>query len=287
MSDWIPPYFSKLGKKVTDLLGDKFTTDNEIKTINKSENGMTLESSFNGDTAVTGTSKITFKKECCEVEGVFKTAGEVNLKATTKKLQPGLEVSVQGKSKKQQLILNAKYAQPFYATCFSLTHNLDASTLVDANLMLGFDGLSVGISGQLDALSDQKLTDYNCGAEYTQSDLTVSLYTQNLGNKIVASYWQKLSGACCLGASLKMDPDCTEDGKEGNHCLTVGVDYKLDSATTLAVKGDTNGTVCTKIEHILSNPRLKLGIGASFDSKKTTNVLTADSFGVSCTFGEF
>jgi hypothetical protein len=62
MADWIPPHYSKLGKKVKDLLGKTFDIKNELKTINKSANGVTLESSFNGDTAVTGTSKGTYKK---------------------------------------------------------------------------------------------------------------------------------------------------------------------------------------------------------------------------------
>jgi len=282
MSDWIPPHLSKLGKKVKDLLNKTFEIKNELKTVNKSANGVTLESSFNADTDVTGTSKGTIKKDCCECEGVFKTAGEVNLKVTTKKLSPGLEVSLQGKSKKHQVILNAKYAQPFYATSATLTHNLDSNTLLDGELMLGYDGLSVGVSGQLDVLSDEKLTDYNCGAEFTQKDLTLSFFTQNAG-KITASYWQKLSDDCCLGASLNMDPNSTEDP----NCLTVGVDYKLDPATMLAVKGDTNGIVCTKIEHVLTSPSLKIGIGASFDSKKATNLLAAESFGIACTLGDF
>jgi len=287
MADWIPPHYSKLGKKVKDLLGKTFDIKNELKTINKSANGVTLESSFNGDTCVSGTSKGTYKKECYEAEAVVKTAGEVNLKVVAKKLAPGLEVSLQGKSKKQQLVVEAKYAQPFYATCATITHNLDSKTLLDGAFMIGFDGLSVGVSGQLDVASEEKLTDYNCGAEYTQDDLTLSLFTQNLGSRITASYWQRLSGECNLGASLKMDPDCAEDGKGGEHCLTVGVQYKLDAATKLAVKGDTTGTVCTNIEHVLSNPSLKLGIGASFDSTKTCNVLAADCFGISCTFGDF
>jgi len=289
MSDWIPPYYNKLGKKVTDLLGKKFEIKNELKTINKSEGGVTLESSFNGDGAVSGASKGTYKQDCYELEGVFKTAGEVNLKVASKKLMPGLELSLQGKSKKQQVVLDAKYAQPFYAATATVTTNVCShKTLVNGSFMIGFDGLSVGVSGEVDVLAEEKLTDYNCGAEYTQSDLTLSLYTEKLGSKITASYFQKLSGDCNLGASLKMDPDCLEDGKGAEHCLTVGVDYKLDAATLLAVKGNTSGIVCTNIEHILSNPRLKLGIGASFDSKNLcANSCTADKFGIACTFGDF
>jgi len=288
MADWIPPYYNKLGKKVKDLLGKKFEIKNELKTINKSANGVTLESSFNADGAVSGASKATYKPGCYEVEGVFKTANEVNLKVASKKLMPGLEVSLQGKSKKQHVVLDAKYAQPFYAGSATVTTNVNNhKTIVDGAFMIGFDGLSVGVSGKVDVLAEEKLTDYNCGAEYTQDDLTISLFTANLGSKITASYWQKLSGDCSLGASLLMDPDAHDDGKGAAHCLTVGVDYKLDSATMLAAKMNTSGTVCTNIEHVLTNPCAKLSIGASFDSKNATVSFSPDKFGIACTLGDF
>jgi len=289
MADWIPPYYNKLGKKVKDLLGKKFEIKNELKTINKSANGVTLESSFNGDGAVSGASKGTYKPGCYELEGVFKTANEVNLKVASKKLAPGLEVSLQGKSKKQQVILDAKYAQPFYAGSATVTTNVkDYKTTINGSFMIGFDGLSVGINGVVDVSADDKLKDYNCGAEYTQDDLTISLFTQSLGSKITASYWQKLSGDCNLAASLQMDPDALEDGKGAAHCLTVGVEHKLDSATMLAAKMNTCGTVNTNIEHILSNPAVKLSIGASFDAKKASaSCITPDQFGIACTLGDF
>jgi len=289
MADFTPPQYAKLGKKVKDLLGKTFEIKNELKTINKSANGVKLESSFGGDTAVTGCAKGTYTKgKCCEVEGEFKTAGEVNAKVTAKSLAPGLEVSLTGKSKKTLVTAAAKYAQPFYAIAADIAHTISSQkTLLNGSAMIGFDGLSVGLSGQIDALSDDKLTDYNCGAEYSQDDLTVSLFTQKQGSVITASYWQKISGDCSLGASLKMDPDVANEMKEGQHILTVGAKYKLDSATDIAVKGDTSGVVCANIEHVLSNPSLKLGIGASFDSTKSENVLAADKFGISCTFGDF
>jgi len=135
--------------------------------------------------------------------------------------------------------------------------------------------------------SENVLTNYNCGAEYTQDDLTVSLFTQKKGTVIVASYYQNISGDCNLGASLKMDPDVINEMSDEKHILTVGVDYKLDSATDVALKGDTSGVVGANIQHVLSNPCLKLDIGASFDTKKTTNVLAANKFGIACTFGDF
>jgi len=288
MSDWIPPQYARLGKKVKDLFKKKFQIKNELKTINKSANGVELESSFGGDTSVNGVVKGTYKKDGYEVEGTFKTVGEVNAKVTAKKLVPGLEATVSGESKKTQIKLDAQYAQPFYSTAADVTHTLsNQKTLLNGSLMIGFDGLSVGLSGQLDALSDDVLTDYNCGAEYTQDDLTVSLFTNKKGSVITASYYQKISGDCNLGASLKMDPDVANEMREGQHVLTVGADYNLDSSTDIAIKGDTSGVLCANIQHVLSNPSLKLDIGASFDSKKSTNVLAADKFGISCTFGDF
>lgn len=289
MAEWIPPYYGKLGKKAKDLLGKTFAVKNEFKTINKSANGVKLEASFGGDADLTGTIKGNCKVcDNYELEGTFKTAGEVDIKCSAKKLRPGLELFLQGKSAKQLVTFDSKYAQPFYAGAFAVNHNVaKPKTLLDGSFMIGFDGLSVGCSGQLDVLDKKRVSDYNCGAEFTQSDLTVSLFTEKMGNVITASYFQKISGACDLAASLKMDPDVAKDITEGQHVLTVGTKYKLDSATDLAIKGNTAGVVCANIQHILTNPSLKVGIGASFDSKKGTNVLAADKFGICCTFGDF
>jgi len=290
MADWIPPYYSNLGKKVKDLIKKKFDTKNELKTINKSANGVQLESSFGGDTSLSGVAKGKYDSSCKKfsLEGEFKTVGEVNGKISSKTLSPGLEVALSGKSLKTEAKLDCKYAKPFYAIAGDVTHFIDkGQTLLNGSSMIGFDGLSVGISGQVEPSSEDVLTDYNCGAEYTQSDLTVSLFTEKKGSVITASYWQKISGDCNLGVSLKMDPDVANEMKEGQHVLTVAAQYQLDSATGVAIKGDTSGEVCGSIEHVLKNPSLKLGIGASFDSKKTTNLFAADKFGISCTFGDF
>jgi len=290
MADWIPPYYSKLGKSVADLFKKKFEIKNELKVINKSQNGVTLESSFGGDTSMNGVVKGTYAKAGNEFEGTFKTVGEVNAKIVAKKLTPGLEASLSGESKKSLIKLEAKYAQPFYATAWDLSHTLDnQKTLLNGSLTIGFDGLSVGVNGQVEPMSSENvITNYNCGAEYTQDDLTVSLFTEKKGSVIVASYYQNISGDCNLGAQLKMDPDVVNDEmSDEKHVLTVGVDYKLDSVTDVALKGDTSGVVGANIRHVLSNPSLKLDIGASFDTKKTTNVLAANKFGIACTFGDF
>jgi len=290
-SEWIPPHYKNLGKKVKDLLGSTFDIKNEFKVINKSPNGVKLETAFGGDSDISGTVKGTCKAAgSYDLEAVFKTAGEVNVKASAKELKPGLALQLQGKSSKNQVIFDAKYAQPFCAGSTAITHTLsDKKTLLDGSFMIGFDGLSVGVSGRMDVSAKEPVKDYNCGAEYTDEGLTVSLFTEKTGNIITASYWQKISGACDLGASLRMDPTdaANTNAKQPQHVLTVGTQYVLDDKTTLAVKGDTAGVVCTNIEHVLSSPAVKLGIGASFDSKKASNLLAADKFGVCCTFGDF
>lgn len=289
MSDFVPPYYAKLGKSVKDFFGKKFDIKNELKTINKSANGVKLESSFGGDTSLSGKCKGTYNFGDCSVEGEFLTVGQINGKFVKKKLVPGLEVSVSGKSKKNLVTLSSKYAQPFYALSADVNYDLckGAATL-DGSAMIGFDGLSVGVSAKVNPGAEDKLSDYNCGAEYTQDDLTLSLVTANCGNVITASYWQKLSGICSVGASLKMDPVTETATASEQYVLTVGTKYKLDSTTEVSVKGDTGGVVYSNIEHVLSNPNLKLVIGAKFDSNKSGNCVVApDAFGISCTFGDF
>lgn len=291
MSDFVPPYYGKLGKSVFDFFNKKFSIKNELKTINKSKNGVTLESSFGGDTSLNGKCKATYKcaSSATEIEGEFLTAGELNGKVVKKNVVPGLEVSLSGKTKKSLVTLSGKYAQQFYALQADANYNVaKADTTINGSAMIGWDGLSVGVSTKLNPGNEELLSDYNCGAEYTQDDLTLSLLTESCGNVIVASYWQKLSGDCSVGASLKMDPVTEKATPAEQYVLTVGTKYKLDSQTEVSVKGDTGGAVHTKIQHVLSNPNLKLEIGAKFDSNKSGNCVVApDAFGIACTFGDF
>jgi len=289
MGEFVPPQFANLGKKTKDLLKKKFEIKTELKTINKAENGVKLESSFGGESSWNGVLKGSCNcSDKVDVEGEVKTVGELSGKVSSKNIAPGLEVALSGKSKNQEIKLDTKYAQPFYALSGDVTYLLNNTTpKITGSGMIGFDGLSVGLSGVIDPSDENVLVDYNCGAEYTQDDLTVSLFTENQGGVITASYWQRISGDCDLGVSLKMDPETGDEMKESQHVLTVASQYKLDSTTDVAIKGNTLGTVCASIEHVLSNPNLKLVLGASFDATKSTNVLAADKFGISCTFGDF
>jgi len=289
MAEFVPPYFGSIGKTTKDLLKKPFEIKTELKTINKSENGVKLESSFGGETSWNGVLKGSCNvREKVDIEGEVKTVGELTGKVSSKTVVPGLEIALSGKSKNKEIKLDTKYAQPFYAVSGDITHLLTSTTpKITGSGMIGFDGLSVGVSGVIDPSDDNVIVDYNCGAEYSQDDLTVSLFTENQGGVITASYWQRLSGDCDLGVSLKMDPETGDEMKETQHVLTVASKYKLDAATNVAIKGNTSGIVCASIQHVLSNPNLKLVLGASFDATKSSNVLAADKFGISCTFGDF
>jgi len=68
--------------------------------------------------------------------------------------------------------------------------------------------------------------------------------------------------------------------------LSLGLEHQLNSDTGVkAYLAVPSGTVSTAIEYRLANPKLKLGVAASFNALHQP--LQADQLGITLTFGDY
>jgi hypothetical protein len=146
---------------------------------------------------------------------------------------------------------------------------------------LGYDNLTLG--GKVDVNQNAEITDQNLGAEYVtpKGDLVASLYTEKNASFLNASFLQQVSRDQSFGALFRHEIQ----GKQ-SRTLTVGTEYVIDNETIIKLKGELpSGVVSGVVTHQLRNPRLLLGLAASFLT--SNNVIAADKFGVNVTLGDF
>jgi hypothetical protein len=281
---FVPPQFKDFGKKVNDLLKKQFDFKNEIKTVNKSSNGVSIETSANqGKDGLAGNCKINHKdKELGgEVEFNVSTAGNAgatNAKITFDKLIPNGKVSVSGNANPSATV-EATYAKDFFAGTLNASSNFNGKQGLNASGALGFDGVAVGGTASC-CLASGSVKDYSFGAEYSQKDLTASLVTTNKGEDATTSFFQKLSNTFSIGTRL------TIEGEAGTRTLAVGGEYRLDSATTVKKSLNSNGICNVAVTHVLTNPALKLNVAGQFDVL-SSDCLKANKMGVCVTLGDF
>jgi len=281
---FVPPQFKDFGKKVNDLLSKQFDFKNEFKTVNKSSNGVAIETSANqGKDGLAGNCKINHKdKELGgEVEFNVSTAGNAgatNAKITFNKLISNGKVSISGNAN-PSATLETTYAKDFFAGILKASSNFSGKQSLNASGALGFDGVAVG-GAAVCCLASGSIKDYNFGAEYSQKDLTASLVTSNQGEDITTSFFQKLSSTFAIGTRLNIE------GEAGTRTLAVAGEYKLDGATTVKKSLNSNGICNVAVTHILTNPSLKLNVAGQFDVL-SSDCLKANKMGVCVTMGDF
>jgi len=278
---FVPPQFSKFGKKVNDLLfKKKYDFKHELKTIHKGPNDITLEFGAFGTTAVNGYSKATYKnKSFGEIEAEVHTSGKGKVKGLFNKFYSGWDITVTGTTGPDSVNADANYEMKGIALNGALNRDAKNARL-SGSAVVGTDGFSVGGSGQMDLTAGNgNFDDYNVGVEYSAKDFAVTVTSKNRGTEVVAGYFQQVTGDTAIGASFDLLPS---DG--GHRNLTLGAEHKLDKATTVKVRGDTDGALAAAVEHRLASPSLLLGLSASV---KTKNGLTFDKVGVSVSLGDY
>jgi len=270
-----PPLFGKIGSKVKDLLNKKFDYHNEIKVSSKADGGLSLEAAGTdaGKGGLAGFTTIKYKNSSFgEAEGTLHTSGAAkDTKASVKfdKFQTGADVKFssganlvpvfEGNYKQDSLTFNTKFTTG------------DKSSLTAA-ATYGYTGITVG--GAVATTDFGSLSDYNAGAEYSNSDLTLSLLTTKKASNYHVSFLHNWAKDLSWGARF--------DIKDTN-LLTVGTEYSLDSATTLKAVGSTTGAVAVAVEHKVQNPDFKMNLAAAFN---TNSGLVAEKFGVGLNFGQ-
>lgn len=284
MSDvFIPAQFSKLGKATKDLIKKKFQSDTEIKTINKSNEGLPikLEIGCKYPVGFVKTTVENFLTDGTKFEGEVDTLGTVTGKGTYKNYANlnGLELILSGKfaEKGNCAKFETNYERDMIA--FNASSAYDSKKLdLGASAVVGAEGVScgVGVTGSYE--TDFAMTDVNVGVQYQQDDFSVALTTQNKLSTLTTAYYQKITGALQIGASYLL-PD------KGKAVLTAAAEYDLDKDSTLKVKANTEANICFLAEHRMKNPMLKFAVGSDFDC--SGNDLVTKNFGVGLTFGDY
>jgi len=280
--------FKNFGKSTKDLFKKKFDFENTSKIVNKTQNGITIETTSNVTQSFKGTINTKYvNRDFGEVEVEVSTnaadANKANLKL--KKLAAGLVATVgvassdkdiKSTSGKPVTSADVEYSQEFFAAQTVVKTDCDKSK-VDVYGSVGYDGLSVG--GQV-VYANNAISETNVGIEYTQKDLTVSAFTEKNVEVVNMSFFQRLQKETAVGASIKYPI------ASGDRTLTVGVEHQLDFDTVVKAKAELpTGVVSTAVEHKLFNPKLQFTVAAEFNVKNTP--LVANKFGVGLTFGDF
>jgi len=285
---FIPPFFKNFGKSTKDLFKKKFDFENTSKIVNKTQNGITIETTSNVTQGFKGTVNTKYvNRDFGEVEVEVSTnasdANKANLKL--KKLAQGLVATVgvasSGKDIKSSCgkpvtSADVEFSQEFFAAQAVIKTDCEKSK-VDVYGSVGYDGLSVG--GQV-VYAGNAISETNVGVEYAQKDLTVSAYTEKNVEVVNVSFFQRLQKETAVGASIKYPLS------SGDRTLTVGVEHQLDFDTVVKAKAELpTGVVSTAVEHKLFNPKMQFTVAAEFNAKSTPFV--ANKFGCGLTFGDF
>jgi len=273
-----PCQFKDLGKKAKDLFKKQYDYKNEIKVFSKAS-GVKLESGGTKGKDLVGYTNAKWKDEYLgDIEVDLKSCGAAKAQFKLCKVADGVDVTVCGDAK-GDISTEATYKNgDMLSALAKATHNVNkSSTKISASAVVGFEGVSVGGGVDLDGSGNP--TDYNVGAEYATKDLVASLYTTKQGEDITVSFFQKLSGCTSLGASMLVT-------SAGSRTFTFGSDHALDKKTGLKLKADSAGVVGMAVSHVLSDPKMKVGMSAEFDAAGD-DALKAQKFGVCLSFGEF
>jgi len=306
MTSFVPPKFADLGKASSELLKKKFDDKKDfnynVVVKGKTASGLvfTSEGAFNtkknNDLSVT--LKANYKPQWGEAEATLQTSGPSKAEFKFKKLTKGLTFTVTAdtapvfaapskdpkkpnKFKDLAVKLAAEYSQDFFTGSASVETAFGESTLLGGSGVIGFDGLSVGGSVQLDTKSISSVDDYNVGAQYAAADYTVTAKTANQGNDLDLSYLHKVDKdvTVCgvLGAKL--------DGS-AERSFALATEYKVDANTTVKFRGNTNRTIAVAVEQRLANPRVQVGVASSWGIVGFSAPNPKD-FGFTLTFGDY
>lgn len=279
MAAFVPPFYTKFGKNLDDLLSKKFATKKEMKILSSADGGrLVFDSalSFNDKTATYGGAlKVTEKLTDLGVAEVeLDTAGKVKGTLELDRLAKGVTVKLAA-NEKPSGTLTLNYKQENFASTTSVDLST-TSTVLGQAAVVGIDGLSVG--GHIDYdVTTQGIRNYNAGAEYGQADFTVTVQTQDMADAVQASFIHRLRNNINVGGRFLYNI------ATGNRVFTVASEWAVDKDTLVKGKVSSDGEVHAALEQRLRDPSLVFGLSTRFDLHGKA---AAQEFGVSASFGD-
>lgn len=283
----VPPLFANFGKNTNELLKKKFEFDPiSFKAIRKAANGLTIESggvSFGESDAskksvskVRGYTKFSVSRPAqfgsAEVELHTDAAQTSKASAKFTKLYPGVLVNIALSSKdkadffkKSAYVASAEasYSKPNFAAQLAVKSDFSKSK-ADLSVSVGYEQWSAGglVSVDTDHSLSDALQEVQAAAEYTQDDLSVSLFSSldKSTRFINASFFQRVNRDLVAGGLFKFDPSTRAA------TVTVGSDYRVDADTLVRSKLEVpKGNLQLAVEHRLSSPQALVGLATEWD----------------------
>jgi len=283
--------FKKFGTQVKDLFKKKFDYDNQFKFVNKTSQGLSFEVNGVGSTFAGNLKAKHVKKGCHDVEVDLNTNVKKASKLTTKftGLAKGATLSLVGstldddrvvKFSKPTVLVTAEYAKDFFSAEGSV--KTDGSIhKVETQGAVNFEGFSVGGALAFNATKGFDRVSSVIGAEYTKSDITVSLFTENNSDLVNAGYFQKINKSTSAGALVKIELTDSQ-----SRSLTFGVEHEIDFDTSAKLVAELpKGVISLVLEHKLENPKILVNVAAQFNA--CVCPAPVEKFGLSLTFGDF
>lgn len=266
-----PPKFADFGKAAKDLFKKGYEYKNEAKFNTKAPNGAKIECAVNNGKSISGYGKGNFDiARVGNVEIEASSSGSIKGQAKVAGLPKGASSTLSGNTG-GDLAIDSAYAQNAFHLTKKISYNT-SNLAANINLSLSAASGSFAVGGGVDIDGSGSLKEANAGAQYSQSDVTVAVFTsKNLGT-VNVSYYQKVSADLVSGASISQ---CLSSG---NRAFTLGGQYKLDGRTSVKGKVDSKGIVGTSVAHTLSDC-LSATIGAEFDTQ-SSDVAAAKKFGI-------
>jgi hypothetical protein len=293
------PVFSSLGKSYRDLWKKKFDFKNQVKTTHKTDFGATLTTTgtLTPDQVSGGATFKYVDGKWGEVEGEVDTGSNklwVKSVLSDKIIYRGTKVTLSGgfdPSSKEPIVKDSwsfkgevEHSQDIFTAGAAVTLGEEKKEKVDPGIAanvavsatIGHEGLTVG--GQVNLDQTQTVTDYAIGLQYDHGPVTGTLLTENQAEVIKASYVHRINTKHTVGAEFVSE----DKGKT----LNFASEYKPDKATGFKLRASTSGELAGTIEHRLLEPRVSVGVSASWKVKGSSNV-RLDKVGVGLHFGDY
>jgi hypothetical protein len=296
---FVPPQYSDIGKKASDLFKKKYDPKKDFKTVvqtkNKTQQGLVFTTGGEWDSSnnLSASLKTSYKKDTFgEVLGEVSTQGPAKAELKLKKLGvKGLGVTVVADTaaaynagKKFDSTtgkITAEYAQDFFAGSAAWETNFFKRNILTGSAVVGFEGLSVGGEVAFDTTAIKDVDDYNVGAQYQGADFTASAKTSEQGKLLTGQYIHTVNSDVSVGGKIDWKIDGTNTLGGG-----LATEWKVDANTTVKLRGDTSKKLGAHVEHRLANPRLQLGLAAQWAFAGFSLPKPAE-YGLTATFGDF
>lgn len=278
------PSFDDYGKKNKDLLGG-YCFKNSLLFNSCTSPGLSLATGLKSQN---GYVQINHKSSDGNFSSKWKlnTSGSVDTELNFLNVSTGMNVKLNHESPVGSVLsmgtsmVEAKYREENFTSTLGLLFQDRVPTVLTATHSLGSKdqgNVFVGCGIEVDLRNDREdIKDFNVGVEYTNKDFTATFRSYEYGEALDLSWISKLSCGMTIGSKVELSP-------EDETTMTFGLNKHFKDLS-LNAKLNTEGTLSTKLERHLRDPRVKVVTTAEMSPLKS---LFPTKFGVKLDFGDF